>query len=247
MRSLSNPFSLITAAALAAILALPACSDDNSNSGGPKPVNTGGSMNSVEGVPLAFMDGWLNADANDLGVQGAVFAYADTHTITTMTENINENGGQACITGTASKVDTACTVTDPNASDCYGEFWGAAIGFNLNQPVDPTTNKGGDPMPFDGSSITAFSFELTGPTVPTSMRFSVETSTGDHCTLPSAMIKAGVNTIELSSLVTECWTGGTQSPLADKNSMIKIAWGVVTNSSSAVPFDFCVSNVVAVQ
>src|SRR5690606_19827588 len=90
MRSLSNPFSLVTAAALAAILALPACSDDNSG-GGPAPVNTGGSMNSVEGVPLAFMDGWLNADANDLGVQGAVFAYADTHTITTMTENINEN------------------------------------------------------------------------------------------------------------------------------------------------------------
>ncbi len=245
MRSLSNPFSLITAAALAAILALPACSDDNSD-GGPTPVNTGGSMNNIEGVPLAFMNGWLNADANDLGVQGAVFAYADTHTGETMMENIAENGAQACITGTASKVDTTCTPSDPTM-DCYGEYWGAAIGFNLNQPVDPATNEGGDPMPFDGSSITAFSFELTGPTVPTSMRFSVETSTGDHCTLPSAMIKAGVNTIELSSLVTECWTNGDQKPIADKNSMLKIAWGVVTNSSSATPFDFCVSNVIAVQ
>jgi hypothetical protein len=32
---------------------------------------------------------------------------------------------------------------------------------------------------------------------------------------------------------------------AGKSNLIKIAWQVVTNTTSAVPFDYCVSNVRA--
>lgn len=211
----------------------------------------------VEGTPLLFDNGWLEADANTLGVQGAVFAYADTHTIETMVENIKENGPIACISGEAFKVDTMCTVTDPNASDCFGEFWGAAIGFNLNQPkvVDEETGEeiGGDPVAFDASAIKAFSFELTGATIPGSLRFSVDVGPDangvtQYCTTKSTKVLAGVNTINIDDLRAECWeaTAFDMNPHPDPAQIVKIAWGVVTNSSSAVPFDFCVGNVIAV-
>ena len=55
-------------------------------------------------------------------------------------------GMKVCMSGTAAKVDTKCT--PPAGIDCFGVTWGAAIGFNLNQPnvpdpTDPTKMIGG--------------------------------------------------------------------------------------------------------
>lgn len=247
MRSFIHSFSLVGLIGVIALCALPGCDNEEA----PLPTATGGTSGTGgdgagNGVPLAFNNGWLNADENSLGVQGAVFAYADNTTKLSMTESITDNGASACITGTAAKVVDPCTITDPNANDCYGEYWGAAIGFNLNQPVDEATGEGGDPMPFDLSSVAAIDFELAGSVIPTSMRFTLETDAGDHCTIPSTKIIAGPNHIELDKLVAECWTGGAQTPLASRSSSLKIAWQVVTTTGSETPFDFCVTNVVAV-
>lgn len=242
--------------------AVPGAGGDAVPGAGGDVTGTGGDAPLVEGVPLAFDNGWLEADANTLGVQGAVFAYADNHTKETMMENITENGGKACISGEAFKVDTKCEVTDPNASDCYGEFWGAAIGFNLNQqkvpdPDDPEKEIGGDPEPFDLSGkVSAFSFKLEGTTIPTSLRFSVDSGEGDavtqYCTTSMTKIipdANGIVTVKLDDLRSECWLGTSFADpenRADLTKVVKIAWGVVTNDKSAVPFDFCVSEVIAV-
>lgn len=234
-------------------------------SGGGGATEGSGGSGSVEGVPLSFVDGWLAADANVLGVQGAVFSYADSHTETG--DGVNEpmvttiEGPTACMAGTAFKVDTKCEdlpdfMFTPPATDCYGEYWGAAIGFNLNQPTipDPENEEeeiGGDPVAFDATGkISAFSFDLTGETIPSSMRFAVDIGPDadgatQFCSPKAVKVLAGTNTISLADLRAECWDPPTEDP-PDVSQIVKIAWAVVTNNSSATPFDFCVSNVIAV-
>lgn len=267
MKFNSYSLPLVAAVGLTAALSAPACGGTGpvAGVGGLMAAGTGGggaagtgatgsgaATGAPEGVPLPFMNGWLNGTDNALGVQGAVFSYSDTHTEATMVTNIDENGGMACISGEAFKVDTGCTVTDPNATDCYGEFWGAAIGFNLNQLVDETTGEGSDPLPFDGSSITAFSFNVSGPQIPSGMRFVIEASmdggatTADYCTTSAMQLTEGINTRNIADLVTECW-GSTGMPMANQMGLMKIAWQVVTNAGAAVPFDYCIDNVIAIQ
>ena len=211
---------------------------------------SGGSAMLPPGVPLTPTDGWVAVDSNELGVQGAIFAYGDDTSKAgppAMTENFM--GTNACITGTAARVDMACTPVAP-ATDCYGTYWGAAIGLNMNQPIDPGTMMGVDPpLAFDGSALTGFAFEITGAGVPTSLRFKVESPGAiEYCTPPATkMITTGANTVLFSDLRTECWTTGGNPGDMGKASIQKIAWQVVTNDKATVPFDFCVSNIRALK
>ncbi|HWZ92893.1 MAG TPA: hypothetical protein VNW92_28705, partial [Polyangiaceae bacterium] len=148
------------------------------------------------------------------------------------------------------KVDTNCT--PPAGMDCYGVTWGAAIGMNLNQPIDPTTMMGVvKPLPYDASALTGFAFDISGSTVPTAanFRFKVEDANGEYCTAPAKGIKLGPNVYKFTDLVSMCWAATATSPNATvaQKGLLKISWQVVTNSSSAVPFDFCVSNIRALQ
>jgi hypothetical protein len=219
----------------------------------------GGTGPVAEGVPLTpDTGGWVDGAGNTLGIQGAMFAYADDTTKASMMGTCPTEGCETpftvnagppvavCIQGEAAKVDMNCTPVAP-ATDCYGTFWGAAIGLNLNQPIDPATEMGADPMPFDAATagIKGFAFNITGDSVPTSLRFKVEDATGEYCTASATPVMVGANTFTFDQLVTECWTtGGTPST---GNGLLKIAWQVVTNASSTVPFNFCVSDVRAVM
>jgi hypothetical protein len=233
------------------------------NSGGSGPVVVGGSGGTAtggapgtgstastggaapSGVPLIWTDGWIDSAANSLGVVGAVFDFGDNHS----TRTANIAGADACISGEAALVDMACTPMPP-ATDCYGEFWGTAIGINVNQPIDPATEMGGTPMSFDfaAKGVTGFSFEITGATVPSSLRFKVEDSAAkEYCTPAAVPVIPGVNTIHFSQLITECWVAAGAGTVPTGRAVVKIAWAVVTNDSSTVPYDFCVSNLVAVS
>lgn len=207
----------------------------------------GGGGDLPPGVPLTPTDGWVDKASNTLGVQGAMFSYADDTSKMGLTDDFM--GSNSCIKGTAAKVDLKCTPVAP-ATDCYGQFWGAAIGLNMNQPIDMTTMMGSDPMPFDGSMIKGFAFELSGTMVPApkDIRFKVEGPNGEFCNVSGMKpIKAGANTFMLDDLITACWkpAAGAATASSTKSSMLKIAWQVVTNSASTVPFDFCIANVRA--
>jgi hypothetical protein len=225
---------------------------DNDNGSGPMAVGggssggsgSGGTATLPEGIPLTPTDGWVDAASNTVGIQGAMFSYADTTSLESMVADFT--GTNACITGTAAKVDMNCTPVAP-ATDCYGTFWGAAIGLNLNQPIDMASGMGADPMPYDASALSGFAFEIAGDMVPTSLRFKVEDGTNEYCTPATAAVKAGANSISFDQLVTECWKAGGTAATGAKSSLIKISWQVVTNAMSTVPFDFCVTNVRALQ
>jgi len=212
---------------------------------GARPSTGGTGASLPPGVPLTPVDGRVEDSSNALGIQGDIFAFADSTTAVGMTENFATSN--ACISGTAAKVDLACTPVPP-AVDCYGTTWGAAIGFNLNQPIDPFTMLGViPPLEYDASALRGFAFELSGSNVPTQLRFRVDTPTQEYCSPITKLLMPGANTLTFSDLRTECWTVGGESGEAAKPNVVRIAWQVVTSSSSVVPFDFCVSNIRAVQ
>ncbi|HYQ31404.1 MAG TPA: hypothetical protein VER04_29430 [Polyangiaceae bacterium] len=207
-----------------------------------------------EGVPLTPAMGWVAGD-NAAGIEGAVFSFGDPTSKMGLVDNVV--GPQACISGTAAKVDMASDACKnmmftPPAKDCYGEYWGAAIGMNLNQKIDMTLvpPAGGTPGAYDASLLDGFFFIISGDVVPapSAFRFKVEDGTNEFCNPAAIKIKTGPNTVKFSDLVSECWTTKTPpAPTADtvKNHLIKISWQVVTNASATVPFNFCVSDVRA--
>jgi hypothetical protein len=221
----------------------------SSSTGG---TGTGGGGDLPAGVPLTVMDGWVDGAGNSLMVQGAMFEYADDTSAMGMMKDFT--GTKACISGTAAKVDLMCT--KPAGMDCYGVYWGAAIGLNLNQPTvddpaNPGTMIGGDPMPFNASAIKGFAFNIEGTKVPTSLRFKVEGGTAaapvEYCTPTAKSVKLGANSFLFSDLITECWKTGGMNAETAKSGIVKIAWQVVTNDKATVPFDYCVSDVRALQ
>lgn len=220
-------------------------------SGGSSVLPGGGSSGSggggalPEGVALTPIDGWVDIDSNTIGVQGAMFSYGDD--VSKMGMESDFTGSNACIKGTAAKVEMPCEFMPP-ATDCYGQFWGAAIGLNLNQPIDEATGMGVEtPLPYDASALKGFAFEISGATVPTSLRFKIEDATGEFCNLGTMKVGVGPNTFLFSDLTTECWKPTATSRKGDtaKAGLLKIAWQVVTNTSGTIPFDYCVSNVRA--
>jgi hypothetical protein len=210
---------------------------------------TGGGS-ATEGVPLTPADGWVDAASNALCITGAMFSYGDDTSKMGMTEDFT--GANACIKGTAAKVNTACTPVAP-ATDCYGTFWGAAIGLNLNQPIDPVTGEGVvTPLKYDATHLKGFSFTISGPAggegmIPTTLRFKVEDGVTEYCTWKT--VGKGPNTVLFTELETKCWEhskGTGTSATTAQAGLLKIAWQVVTNTGGTIPFDYCVSDVRAI-
>jgi len=204
------------------------------------------------GVPLTPVDGWIDGASNVLNIQGALFAASDPTTMMGFSSDLA--GLNACMAGTAAKVDMASDVCvtkmfPPPATDCYGYFWGAELALNLNQPLDPVTMASATPIAFNASALKGFAFDITGSTVPGpgSLRFQIETSDRVFCNPPSTKIKVGSNVVLFSDLLTRCFAVSDSSVSAEtaKSAFIRISWNVVTNASATVPFDFCVSNIRA--
>lgn len=199
----------------------------------------------------------------ELGIRGTVSAFADSHSALSLTSNLTPPVAasvvSACIAGTAAKVDLASEVCvtqefTPPATDCFGEFSGVGVELSLNQPPDSDTGAANEEeLSFDASSLQGFAFDLDGPTVPwpAVLQFSVVAADGGvFCNLPSAKPHAGSNALLFSQLVERCFriSEGPPNPTAEsmQSKLVKLSWRVVTNSTSEVPFDFCISNVRAI-
>jgi len=195
--------------------------------------------------------------SNTLAIQGAYFSYSDPTSATGLVSDVKTTD-KACMSGIAAKVILGCTIVAP-ATDCYGVYWGAAIGLNLNQPnvTDPTTMMmmGGTPMPFDASAIKGFSFDIGPGTdgtatvpLPGQFRFNIEDATTQYCTPTAKGIKPGTNTLMFGDVMSKCYAPapGPSAEMIHKG-VVKISWQVVTNTTATTPFDFCISNVRALQ
>jgi hypothetical protein len=222
--------------------------------GGATAAGGSGASDLPSGVPLTPADGWVDGMSNTIGVQGAFFSYADPTTFTSLTDTIK--AGMNCVQGTVAQVNLMCTVKPP-ATDCYGTTWGAAVGLNLNQPNVPGDGgvmMGGTAVAYDGTKagITGFAFDISGDTVPTQANFRFlinDGATNQYCSPPASGIKKGPNVFKLADLIEECWLATPKATdlkgNTATNNIVKIAWQVVSNSTSTIPFNFCVNNIEA--
>src|SRR6478736_787640 len=207
---------------------------------------TGGGPTEPEGVLLTPAEGWLAGTSNTLSMQGAIFPYADP--VATLSLISDFTGANACIKGTAPKVDLSC-IPDPG-SDCYGKYFGSGIGLYLNQPLDDTTDPPTalSPVAYDASLLKGFSFELTGNAVPgiRALRFGVFTADTEFCEI-NYNFKIGVNTVLFSEMHAACYgpAGTAQTAEAAQSTLIRIGWHVMTNPATAFDYDFCISNIRA--
>ena len=189
------------------------------------------------------------APGTRFGIQGAVFEVADAASQMGLAADFT--GTKACMVGSAAQVDLAC-IPKPPASDCYGEFWGAAIEINLNQPLDPTTKMATSALPFDASTLSGFAFDIMGAKVPPQMRFQVDDANGRQFCSPAnkPRLASAANTFTFADLLEILLAANGPASTAEtataKGALMRIDWQVVTNPNAPVPFDFCVSNIRAI-
>jgi hypothetical protein len=222
----------------------------------------GGGGGAVKGhLLMPSADGFIALDTNEAGVYGdwynpgagtgdcAVKGMYPAETCSSITmpipgEVFTNTGGKMCTTGTAAKV------IDMN----YSAIWGTGIGFDTN---NGGADVGGTKMPWDAvaNGITGLQFEIDTPPTGGQMRVEFPTSVIAGTTDINAAYWGGA-TANLSPFT----KGGTYafhwkdvggpmyltSPTPfDASKILSVQFHVVTNTSSTIPFSYCISNVYA--
>ena len=234
----------------------------------------GGGGGNVNGKPLMpSADGFIALDANEAGVQGAWYSYGDWYggsdpamptpgggdcavkgmypeaSCSSITSPVpgavfTNTGGKMCTMGTAAKV------LDMN----YSAIWGTGIGFDTN---NGGADVGGTKSPWDATAngITGLAFEIDTPPTGGQMRVEFPTSATPGTTDINAAYWGGA-TANLSPFTkggkySFHWkdVGGPMYLMApavfDPTKILSVQFHVVTNTSSAIPFSYCISNVYA--
>lgn len=219
-------------AALAGCSAGDTSGDTQNGSGG------GGSVGGppANSEPIEPADGWVAGDTNESGIQGALYTFKDDSGESTINpDDFAASGTTVCVDGTGAQVDLEC-----DEDDCYGYFWGAGVGLNLNQEVDSDETLGYNA---DASGVVGFYFEITGPTIPQGLRFKAVGvgDEADYC----VNITAGERSVLFSELRKSCW-----QPVAgevDTTNLQAVQWQVSTATAGARPFNFCIENIRAIR
>jgi len=155
--------------------------------------------------------------------------------------------GRFCTAGTAARV-----IMDANGAAAYSAIWGAGIGFDLD-----TGSTAGAKLPWDATvhGVTGFGFTIEMPPVDGQMRVEFPTSAAPGVTDVKPAYWGG-ETMNLSPFTKQGtyafhWADvggpmGLDPHMAfDRTRIVSMQFHVVTNTSSAVPFNYCVSNIRA--
>ena len=145
---------------------------------------------------------------------------------------------EMCVTGKAIQVP----LLDGGAYD-YNGAWGLLFGCNLNQTQGVDGGPAGLAQPADVSAFASVTVRLNGA-AGLSLRVQLEVvdTDGTHVRYCASLSDAG-GTIDLASLLTNCWTGGTPQSAFIPATMqpINLGIAVVTSTKVAYPFNFCVT------
>lgn len=246
------------------------CSSSGGGSGNP---GTGGTN---AGALMPNADGFIAIDTNTVGVQGAWYAYGDwwgnpadpsmpiagmgdcptkggytqdvcsSITMPTPGMPFGNTGGVMCTTGTVAKV----------VDMMYSAIWGAGIGLDLNNAgSDGGTGK--NPWNATANGVTGFSFHIDMPPTGGQMRVEFPTDVALGTTDINAAYWGGagnnLSPIKAGGDYTFHWTdvGGPMyltSPMAfDPTHILSIQFHVVSNTSSTIPFNYCISNLTPLK
>jgi hypothetical protein len=217
-------------------------------------------MAGITGAWYSYGDSWGGTPTSMAGgdCTKAGFTAAECSDIVTPVpgQPFMNTGGVMCTNGTVAKVANMPGTTTP----AYSAIWGAGVGFDLN---NGGTDDGGTgaKQTYDAVAhgVTGFSFhiDMTGP--PTGGQMRVEFPTyammgvtdinaaywGGASTDLSPFTKAGDFSFTLAEV------GGphyaTSPPAFDPTKILSMQFHVVANTSSTVPFTYCISNVQALH
>jgi hypothetical protein len=190
------------------------------------------------GMGFAIMpaaDGWVAGATNSVGIQGSFHPFGDASSTppgdTTVVLGDFDTPTSVCLSGVASQV-----LGTPPA---YSQYYGGGLGLNL-------ADAGGAAGvgPWTRGTVTGFSFTVTGPTIPATLRFNA--TIPGMATTYCGNIAAGANRVAFSSLNAECYNTPPGAVLPTTTALESIQWQVVTVTTASTPFDFCIENLTAI-
>lgn len=196
------------------------------------------------------MDGWAALTENTFGIQGSFYTFkddmdSDNDTVigmsTIMPSDFAGSGTQVCASGNASVVGFETDGT----TLAYGDYWGAAIGFNLSQVEGEDAAL---PYSATANGVIGFSFTIGGTNpIPADgeVRFNIKVAGDDH-NYCQPILASGNSTFLLSEMVQDCWLSTPGRPTADATNLEALHWQFVTNDSNSYMFDLCVTELRAV-
>jgi hypothetical protein len=195
--------------------------------GGGGATTTGGAGGGASAGSFTVMNSYSMGD----GFKGYWYTYKDAAG-STITPDCSgpaapcfAGASSICVSGSAAQV----------VMMMYAKYWGAGVGWNLNQAVAA-------PNPAMGASLagkTAVTVDLDmKTTAPLRLKLKIAGEPSDYCTT----VAAGSNTVPFSMFTKECWSpGGVALPAGAMVEALQLQ--VPSNDKAATPFDFCVTNV----
>lgn len=211
-------------------------SSGGTSSGGPLSTDAGaGGVSGLDCSPgngLALIcepgsdadSGWIDGSGNCLGIQGAVYTYADKGGsdmyFSSRTKHI-------CVAGTAKAAIDA-------------DHWGAIVSIQLN-------NQNGSGAAYDATAhgFKGMEFTLSGNKIPSQLyaQYRVDGVGSGYCKTVGG---AGTQSVLISEAHYECWdTSNTGTP--NKTLLTNFEIEVPSNSNADVQFDFCIDDLKAIE
>lgn len=211
-------------------------------SGGSTTVATGTSADNGTCLLTPTADtGWVDATSNGCKIQGAWYSYNDCSTSpSSCTTNQLPTVGGTGFPNTAGKMCTSGTTVAINGNS--STIWGAGIGLNLNQPTESETKNPISTLPH---LLKGFSFKLSGPTVPPTIRVSYPTAATTDTSHFKEVTAAGDYTVLFTAAAQGEWVTGADAVALTAGDINAIQFQVVAAETAAVPFDFCIESLTA--
>jgi hypothetical protein len=159
-----------------------------------------------------------------------------------------------CASGTAARVVT--DTASPTAVD-YSGIWGAVIALGFNGYTNGIAALPGSGYDAPAHGIVGVSFDIdTVPSTGGALAFRVEFPTAavpgvtdtdsaywDGATSNTSPVTVGKNVILWSNVLGPMYE--ISAPPFDPTQLVAIQFHVITNATTAVPFNFCISNLTA--
>ena len=231
---------------------------------------TGTGGTAVDTSPLAGIslmpnaEGFMKADKNELGIQGAWYSFGCAGAIIEPKEGARfDNPGRMCFKGTAPMV----TDKDGDGTLDYSTIWGAGIGFDLcaqseEEAADAGATDAGVVATKYPLSACPYNADLATKLIVIAVRLSgvvnaaelrVQFNEGDNVAnsyyrvTPAQVAAGGAMKIEFEDpLVKTHYNPKLKPGDADANNILAIQFMIPTNNSAPVDWDFCVEDIAAI-
>jgi hypothetical protein len=196
------------------------------------------------GVPiLPDLTGWVQGDTNTVGIQGAWYSYNDCKdSPSDCTENhLPLEGGFDNIDG---KMCTSGTTAAVMAETEFSSKWGAGIALDLNALGGLDTGK--NPWDATANGVKGFAFTIEFNT-PGAVRVNLPTTSTEVASHFTEVSTSGAQQVLWGDVQQGSWIKGPERVEFDPTTILSLQFQVPTKMKMPVPFDFCVSNLSAIQ